>query len=82
MPGAIIRATSIWVGGDEAEVERALPAVDFNRSELVSCGLSGGVRIWSDFRIHPDGRGRLVVSAGEVDRSDLTRQLQQLQEPF
>lgn len=80
LPGAIIRATSIWVGGDEAEVERALPAVDFNRSELVSCGLSGGVRIWSDFRIHPDGRGRLVVSAGEVDRSDLTRQLQQLQE--
>ena len=80
LPGAILRATSIWVGEDETEAERAMQAVGFSRSELVSCRLAGGARIWSDFRIHPDGRGRLVVSAGDSDRSDLTRQLQQLQE--
>lgn len=80
LPGAIIRATAIWVCEKEAEAERALTRVQFSRTELVSCRIAGEVRIWSDFRIHENGLGRLVVSAGACDPRDLTRLLQQLQE--
>ena len=80
LPGTIIRATRIWLGASEAEIEPIVGRSKLNEDELVSTMLGGGMRIWSDFRIHADGFGRLIVAANGTDPHNLTRQLQRLQE--
>lgn len=80
LPGKIIRATAIHLVESEAQAEAMVPSLAFSPSETVSCRLQGTARMWSDFKLWPDGFGRLLVSAGETDRRDFTRLLQRLQE--
>lgn len=80
LPGRVVRSTRVWLGEDDASIEQLLERHSFNRDELVSSRLSGGIRIWSDFRLKDDGFGRLLVAANGIDRRDLTRQIQRLQE--
>ncbi|MBC2668496.1 DUF3422 domain-containing protein [Novosphingobium piscinae] len=80
LPGQIVRSTRVWVGEDDAAVQRVLDRHALNRDELVSSIIGGGIRMWSDFRIMPDGFGRLLVAANGADPRDLVRQIQRLQE--
>lgn len=80
LPGQVVRSTRAWVGEDEAGLQRLLERHSLNRDELVSSMLGDSVRIWSDFRIMPDGFGRLLVAANGADRRDLSRLLQRMQE--
>ena len=88
-PGQVIRATRIRVVGSEAEAEALLPDMGFVGSDLVSCRigsthLAAPVRLWSDFRIGPDGFGRTLIAAdglGDMGAAgDLARLLQRFQE--
>ncbi len=79
-PGQIIRSISLAVVPTVADAAALAQSADFSDDDLVSCDLLGGVRMWSDFRIHEDGRGRLIVSAGSLNPSDLGRLVQRLQE--
>lgn len=78
-PGRVIRATRIAIVADEAAAMAVLPALDFSPSELVSCRL-GSARLWSDFRLHDDGYGRLLIAAGDGAPADLGRLVQRIQE--
>ena len=80
LPGEIVRSTRVWVGADDAAIAPLLDRLPLNRDELVSSVIAGDIRMWSDFRIMPDGFGRLLVAANGADRSDLARQIQRLQE--
>lgn len=80
LPGQIVRSTRVWVGENDAAIERLLERQPLNRDELVSSLIAGGIRMWSDFRIMPDGFGRLLVAANGADPRDLARQIQRLQE--
>ncbi|MEM8825615.1 MAG: DUF3422 domain-containing protein [Pseudomonadota bacterium] len=78
--GAVIRATRIFVVPDEDEIDRHLDRHEIDRAEMICCDVAPGVRIWSDFGIHSDGFGRLMVSAGEVSSHERGRVIQRVQE--
>lgn len=78
-PGAVVRATQIWVTDSEEAAEALLPQMDYDPAEIVTCRLTGGHRIWSDFAIH-DGYGRLVFAAGKCAADPLGRAIQRVQE--
>lgn len=80
LPGSVIRATRIMIVVDEATGERALEKAGFLESDLVSCHVAGGARIWTDFRIHDDDYGRLLIAANGLLPGDLARCVQRLQE--
>lgn len=80
MPGAVIRATRITIVVDEKAAEPLLAKAGFLESDLVSCHVSGGARIWTDFRIHDDNYGRLIIAANGLLPGDLVRCVQRLQE--
>lgn len=80
MPGAVVRATRIRVVADEKAAEAILASAGFLTSDLVSCQLGSGARIWTDFRIHDDNYGRLVIAANGMLPGDLARCVQRLQE--
>lgn len=81
LPGEVIRATRICVVDDEAAAQAdILPRIGFLDSDLVSCRIGGGVRLWSDFRIRPDGHGCLLLAANGLSGGDLSRLVQRLQE--
>jgi len=80
LPGATVRATRLWIVADETAADLALPAMGFAGDELVSCHVAGVMRMWSDFRIAPDGYGCMLVAANGLDGGDLTRAVQRLQE--
>ena len=80
LPGRVICATKALVLANEAEAERVIDRLDFERGETVSCHLSGGPRMWSDFRLKDDGFGEVVVAANNANARDLTRIVQRLQE--
>ncbi len=80
LPGKIVRATRIWLTETDQQAEQRLPEVGFSRPELVSSHIGAGARFWSDFRIQPDGFGRLIVSANGMEPRDFTRLVQRLQE--
>jgi len=84
-PGQTIRATRIVVVADEVEAEALLPHLDFVGSDLISCYIGGAtlahpVRVWSDFRVGPDGLGLAVIAANGAPSGDLARLLQRFQE--
>lgn len=83
MPGAVVRASKLIVV-TAADAEHVITAADFAEAQLVSCTIrspSGErIRIWSDFRIHGDGYGRMVIIAPSMPLGDLARCVQQLQE--
>ena len=78
-PGEVLRAVRIGIVASEAAAAQVAEAMHFVESELVSCRI-GGLRIWSDFRVHDDGFGRLLVAAGDVLPADLGRLVQRVQE--
>lgn len=80
LPGAIMRATQIFVVSDDASAEKLLPDLDFKHSDLVSCHFGGSARMWCDFRLKDDNFGKLLVAANGIDVRDLTRLLQRLQD--
>lgn len=79
-PGRIIRATRIWVANEDQEAEGIVSAAGFGSDELVSCTIARSARLWSDFKIHTNGYGSLVIAANGTDPRDLSRSLQRLQE--
>lgn len=80
LPGHVIRATRLVVVASEAEALALVDAASFKQSDLVSCYVDIGVRIWSDFRIHGDGYGRVVIAANGISAIRLARCIQRLQE--
>jgi len=80
LPGRIVRATVILAVPTDAEADGLLPDIGFLRSELISCHIGRGARIWADFRLNLDGFGRTIFAANGVDPRDCTRLLQRLQE--
>lgn len=86
LPGKVIRATRLVLVENEEAAPGVLTRVGFAADELVSCHVGtdreGGAmaRIWSDFRLRPDGFGLMIVAANGMAPGDLTRTLQRLQE--
>lgn len=80
LPGRVIRATHVMLVADEAAAAPLVDRAEFRASHLVSCHVAGGARMWSDFRIHDDGYGRLVIAANGLEPGDLARCVQRLQE--
>jgi uncharacterized membrane-anchored protein len=79
-PGGVVRATRIFIMPDAQEPVAQLERLDISQGEMVCCDVNGGIRIWSDFGIHEDGYGRLLVSAGQVSENERGRIVQRLQE--
>lgn len=79
-PGAVIRATRIKTIPDLSLVEENLAAMGIVMEDLVSCEVNNGLRIWSDFGIHKDGYGRLLVQGGDMSDSERGRIIQRVQE--
>ena len=83
LPGQTIRATQVVV------LDKSAPPPDpaslgayFDMDELVCADVSDGeARIWSNFQVHQDGFGRLLVQdLGLESSADTSRLLQRLQE--
>lgn len=80
LPGLVVRATRLVIVADEAEAADFIERAGFSPSHLVSCHVGGGARIWSDFRIHEDSYGRLLIAANGLPAIELARSVQRLQE--
>lgn len=84
LPGQVVRASHLIVVDDAAAAARAISTARFAEGDLVSCHVhspsGASARIWTDFRIHGDGFGRMVVLAPTMPHADLARCVQQLQE--
>lgn len=78
-PGGVLRAVRVGIVATEVEAEEVAAAVGFGEADLVSCHV-GKTRIWSDFLLHGDGFGRLLVAANGVRPMDLARLVQKVQE--
>jgi uncharacterized membrane-anchored protein len=83
LPGQVLRATQV------ALVDRNSPSPDaalidrwFTRSNLMSCEIQRGeARIWSDFLVHKDGMGRMLMRDQNLQSDgDTARLVQRLQE--
>jgi len=79
-PGMVVRATRIVVEPSVRSAEARLAAMNFAPDDLVCCDVNQGVRLWSDFRVHGDGYGRLLLAAEDVAASELGRIVQRVQE--
>jgi uncharacterized membrane-anchored protein len=79
-PGAVVRATRLFVIPDATGADAELARLGISIPDLVCCDINAGLTIWSDFAIHGDGYGRLIVTAGDVDAGERGRIVQRLQE--
>lgn len=79
-PGGVVRATHILVIPDTSRIDADLERIGISTLEMVCCDINSGLRIWSDFSIHSDGYGRLLVSAGDVEDGERGRIIQRVQE--
>lgn len=79
-PGVVLWATKILVLDDLEAATAVAHSDQFERRDLLSAIVEGGGQFWSDFRIHSDGYGRLLVAANGMPASDLGRALQRFQE--
>lgn len=79
-PGAVVRATRLFIIPDATGVDAELARLGISIPDLVCCDINAGLRIWSDFAIHGDGYGRLIITAGSVDDGERGRIVQRLQE--
>lgn len=79
-PGGVVRATHIQVIPDDSDIDADLAKMDISTHEMVCCDINAGLRIWSDFSIHSDGYGRLIVTAGNVGDGERGRIIQRMQE--
>ncbi len=80
MPGAVLRATRALVVDTEKEAEKLVTRTGFEMHELVSCHVGQSARIWSDFRLKPDGFGAMIIASNSTQPADLTRLVQRVQE--
>ena len=65
IPGDIIRASHVVLIREDAGLDEENLASGFAADSLVCCALGGdAARMYSDFRLHADGNGRLLI----VDR--------------
>lgn len=80
LPGAVLRATRALVVDSEKDAEKAAAKTGFEMHELVSCYVGKSARIWSDFRLKPDGFGAVIIASNGTEPADLTRLVQRLQE--
>ncbi len=79
-PGAVVRATRIFVFDNRRDIDAELATLGYASDEMVCCDVNAGVRIWSDFGIHADGYGRLLIAAGDVSNGERGRIVQRVQE--
>lgn len=79
-PGGVVRATQIRVVPDARNIDGDLAAIGISTDEMVCCDINAGLRLWSDFSIHGDGYGRLLMTAGEVGPGERGRIIQRVQE--
>ncbi len=79
-PGGVVRATQIRVVPDARNIDADLAAIGISTDEMVCCDINAGLRLWSDFSIHGDGYGRLLMTAGEVGPGERGRIIQRVQE--
>lgn len=82
LPGQTIRATQLAVLDRTTELAPSALKSFFDLDEVVCCDvLEGQARIWSNFRVHPDGFGRLLIHERELaSGGDTARLVQRLQE--
>lgn len=82
LPGQVLRATNIVVlDAGTPEPSREAVAAVFSDPDLVSCRVaSGAARLWSEFRVHDDGLGRLLIHNTRLLAGDLSRLVQHIQE--
>ncbi len=78
--GAVVRATHIFVIPNAQDIDAHLKKQGISPHEMVCCDINAGLRIWSDFGIHGDGYGRLIVTAGDVEEGERGRIIQRMQE--
>lgn len=82
LPGQVIRATQIAI----LPVGIAFPNLDqldqwFGRDALVVCDVVGGkARVASDFRLHDDGFGRLLIADMGMQGDEPSQLVQRIQE--
>jgi uncharacterized membrane-anchored protein len=79
-PGDVVRATHILVVPNADGIDAHLQKLGISTQEMVCCDINAGLRIWSDFSIHSDGYGRLLVTAGDVGDGERGRIIQRMQE--
>lgn len=79
-PGGVVRATRVFVVADPQAAELQLNNLDILRHELVCCDVNADLRLWSDFAIHSDGYGRLLITAGDIEAGERGRIVQRVQE--
>jgi uncharacterized membrane-anchored protein len=79
-PGAVVRATRLFVVPDDHNIPAEIQRLALAPTEMVHCAINAGLKIWSDFGIHDDGYGRLLVSAGNVGEGERGRIIQRAQE--
>jgi uncharacterized membrane-anchored protein len=82
LPGEVLRATQVALMDRSNDPPDSTIASWFNPSNLMSCEVQNGeARIWSDFLVHDDGMGRLLVrDQGLQSDGDTARLVQRLQE--
>jgi uncharacterized membrane-anchored protein len=79
-PGGVVRATRIFFVPDDKNIDIDLEKLGISKHEMVCCDINTGLRIWSDFSIHGDGYGRLLITAGVVEDGERGRIIQRMQE--
>lgn len=82
LPGEVLRATQIALLAPEARPDEVALASYFDIEQMICCDVyNGEARIWSNFQVHEDGLGRLLVhDQGLRSAGDTSRLLQRLQE--
>ncbi|ETI63172.1 hypothetical protein C100_13750 [Sphingobium sp. C100] len=79
LPGQVIRSTQIALVTDAPDP--ATIAGHFAADDLIISDVADGrARIWSDFRLHEDGFGRLLVQDKGLEGIEMAQLVQRLQE--
>lgn len=78
LQGQVVRGTQLTLAN--ADCQKAAGTL-FSTQDLVVCNVSdGAARLWSDFRIHPDGFGRLLLIDNGLSEQEASLVVQRLQE--
>ncbi len=83
MPGEVVRATQVALVAADGAPNPATGALDhwFAPEAMIVCDVADGMaRIVSDFRLNPDGYGRLLVLDSGLDRDEPAQLVMRLQE--
>lgn len=80
LPGLVVRATEISIVANEAAAQEVIPQLGLRRIDTASCRTDDGICFWSDYLLHENGFGRLIVAACGADPVTLSRRVKQVQE--